>query len=170
MSRVDELLTALEDVEWRNEDEVKNEIYGNLLRLYEFASKEENKADERVESLLASASSNEEGSYPFDGLGEEWDRRHSSFEEALAYTDALDHLQQAESLNAFAGRMRRGFELHEGWKEDIFEVLRDPDYESPMVDDSAEDISPEAVEEVSNGYEIAVRTAIEPVLEEYDLV
>lgn len=170
MSRVNELLTALENVEWRNEDKVKNEIYENLLRLYDFASKEENEADERVESLLFSASPGGEGGYTLDGLDEEWDRRHDSFEEAIAYADALDHLQQSNSLSAFAGRMRRGLELHEGWKQDIFEMMEDPDYESPIGRESAENVSREAVEEVSNGYEIAVSTAIEPVLEEYDLV
>lgn len=170
MADIDDILSALEDVDEESEHQVESEIYSNLVRLYRFASQEEADAEETLEGILSASDSGVDDEYPLQGLEEGWDRHADSFEEMLAYADAIDHLEQARSLKEFSGRMRRGMEFHEGWKEDVLKMIENPDYESPIGRDRAEGLSSESVEEVSNGYEIAVRTAIEPVVEQYDLV
>jgi hypothetical protein len=167
MANVNEILSSLEEVGASVEDEIRTDIYSNLVNLYRFSVQEESEAEERIDSILAAS---ETGEYPLEGLEENWDRHHNSFEEAIAYADAIDHLQKANSLDAFVGRIRKGFELHKGWKEDVLKMKEDPDYESPIGRDTAEDVSKETVEEVSNGYRIAIETAIEPVAENYDLI
>lgn len=167
MAGVNEILSSLEDLEASVEDEIKTDIYSNLINLYRFSVQEESEAEERIDSIL---SETETGEYPLEGLEENWGRHHNSFEEAIAYADAIDHLQQANSLDAFVGRMRKGIEHHKGWKKDVLKMIEDPDYESSIGRDSAESISKETVEEVSNGYKIAIETAIQPVAEDYDLI
>lgn len=161
MADVDEILAVLEDVE--DEDRVKDDIYSNLVRLYKFASEDESTAEDDVENILS-----EEGS--LEGLSKAWGSYHESVFEAMAYQDAIDHLQKADSLAAFAGKMRQEYELEEGAKKDYLRMIDDPDYQSPAASDSVSaDVSRETVEEMQNEYEIVVKTAIEPVVEGYGL-